>query len=97
MIQGLNKDEFAYLSDILGGKGEQFDEDENGLDGGLDDEDLRQDSISTMDMKVNTIFSVMNSGTSIEATVGYHRHTCYHSLGSVRSATQMTSAQWWTG
>jgi hypothetical protein len=30
----------------------QFDEDEDGLDGGLDDEDLKQDPVSTMDMKV---------------------------------------------
>ena len=52
LIQGMKEEEFAYLSEILGGKTGQFDEDEDGVDGGLDDEDLRQDPVSTMDMKV---------------------------------------------
>ncbi|KAF8577246.1 ARM repeat-containing protein [Ramaria rubella] len=54
-IQGLKEEEFAYLSDVLGGKPGQFDEDEDGLDGGLDDEDLKQDAVSTMDMKAHLL------------------------------------------
>jgi hypothetical protein len=57
LVQGLKQDEFAYLSEILGSKTGQFDEDEDGLDGGLDDEDLRQDPVSTMDMKVRLGYS----------------------------------------
>ncbi|KAF8498357.1 ARM repeat-containing protein [Gautieria morchelliformis] len=55
LVQGLKQDEFAYLSEILGSKAGQFDEDEDGLDGGLDDEDLKQDPVSTMDMKAHLI------------------------------------------
>jgi hypothetical protein len=38
----------------LGGKS-GFDDDEDSPGGGLDDEDLRQDSIYTMDMKVSLV------------------------------------------
>lgn len=55
LIQGLKQDEFAYLSEILGNKPGQFDEDEDELDGGLDDEDLKQDPVSTMDMKARSV------------------------------------------
>jgi len=36
----------------LGGKGGPLDEDDGGLEGGLDDEDLKQDEIYKMDIKV---------------------------------------------
>ncbi|GJJ12042.1 hypothetical protein Clacol_006283 [Clathrus columnatus] len=50
LIQGLKKDEYAYLSEILGGKS-GFDDDEDGPSGGLDDEDLKEDPVYTMDIK----------------------------------------------
>lgn len=50
LIQGLKKDEYAYLSEILGKSG--FDEDEDGSSSGFDDEDLKDDPIYTMDIKV---------------------------------------------
>ncbi|KAF8522163.1 ARM repeat-containing protein [Hysterangium stoloniferum] len=55
LVQGFKPEEFAYLSEFLGSKG-MFDEDEDGIDGGLDDEDLKQDPVSTMDMKAHLIF-----------------------------------------
>jgi len=51
LIHGFKPDEYAYLSEILGGKGGPLDEDDDGLEGGLDDEDLKQDDIYTMDIK----------------------------------------------
>ncbi|KIJ34652.1 hypothetical protein M422DRAFT_76407 [Sphaerobolus stellatus SS14] len=55
LIQGFKPEEFAYLSDLLGGKPGQFGEDDDIIDGGLDDEDLKQDSIYTMDMKSHLV------------------------------------------
>lgn len=50
LVQGLKKEEYAYLSEILGGKS-GFDEDDESS-GGLDDDDLKDDPVYTMDIKV---------------------------------------------
>ncbi|EAU92368.2 hypothetical protein CC1G_00587 [Coprinopsis cinerea okayama7 len=50
--QGFKQDEFAFLSDMLGPKGMAFDNDE-AFDGGDDDEDLKEDPVSTMDMQAH--------------------------------------------
>lgn len=49
-MQGFKPDEFAFLSEMLGPKGVAFDNDDY-LDDN-DDEDLKNDSISQMDMQV---------------------------------------------
>lgn len=59
MNQGFKEDEFAFLSDMIGPKGMAFDNDDV-LDDS-DDEDLKSDPVSQMDMQVR--------GLSI-----YHRH-----------------------
>lgn len=49
--QGFNKEEFEFLSDMLGPRGVAFDNDDV-----LDDEedgDLKDDPVSQMDMQVN--------------------------------------------
>ncbi|KAA1471630.1 ARM repeat-containing protein [Dentipellis sp. KUC8613] len=51
--QGLKQDELAFLSDIIGVKGSAFDDDDY-LDDG-DDEDLRNDPISQIDLREHTI------------------------------------------
>lgn len=48
--QGFKEEEFAFLSDMLGPKGVAFDNDDI-LDDS-DDEDLKQDPVSQMDMQV---------------------------------------------
>ena len=48
--QGFKADEFAFLSDMLGPRGVAFDNDD-ALEGN-DDEDLKNDPVSTMDMQV---------------------------------------------
>lgn len=50
LVQGLKKEEYAYLSEILGGKS-GFDEDDESS-GGLDDDDLKDDPVYTIDIKV---------------------------------------------
>ena len=50
MNQGFKEDEFAFLSDMLGPKGMAFDNDEV-LDDN-DDEDLKNDPVSQLDMQV---------------------------------------------
>ncbi|PAV22617.1 ARM repeat-containing [Pyrrhoderma noxium] len=52
-VNPLNKDEIAFLSDILGPKGTAFDEDD--IPGDDDDEDLKNDPISQMDMTSHLI------------------------------------------
>jgi hypothetical protein len=49
--QGFKKDEFSFLSEMLGPKGMAFDNDEI-LDDN-DDDDLKNDPISQIDMQVN--------------------------------------------
>jgi hypothetical protein len=49
--QGFKEDEFAFLSEMLGPKGMAFDNDEI-LDD-HDDEDLKNDPVSQMDMQVS--------------------------------------------
>ncbi|TFY51032.1 hypothetical protein EVG20_g11201, partial [Dentipellis fragilis] len=51
--QGLKQDELAFLSDIIGVKGSAFDDDDY-LDDG-DDEDLRNDPISQIDLREHTV------------------------------------------
>lgn len=64
----LNKEEMAYLSDMLGPRGTTFDNDA-GLD--IDDDDLKADPVSQIDIKVSTL-------------AGYPEFmlTCYHLVGS---------------
>lgn len=50
--QGFKTDEFAFLSDMLGHKGMAFDNDEI-LDDN-DDEDLKNDPFSQMDLQVSS-------------------------------------------
>lgn len=50
MNQGFKEDEFAFLSEMIGPKGMAFDNDDV-LDDS-DDEDLKNDPISEMDMQV---------------------------------------------
>ncbi len=52
--QGFKEDEFAYLSEMIGPKGVAFDNDEI-LDGN-DDEDLKNDPVSQMDMQASTLY-----------------------------------------
>lgn len=49
--QGFKEDEFAFLSDMLGPKGLAFDNDEILEDN--DDEDLKNDPISQIDIQVS--------------------------------------------
>jgi hypothetical protein len=49
--QGFKEDEFAFLSDMIGPKGMAFDNDEV-LDDN-DDEDLKNDPVSQLDMQVS--------------------------------------------
>ena len=51
--QGFKADEFAFLSEMLGPRGAAFDNDD-ALDQG-DDEDLRSDPVSTMDMRAHLL------------------------------------------
>ena len=70
MNQGFKEEEFAFLSDMLGPKGMAFDNDEV-LDDS-DDEDLKNDPVSHMDMQVSLDYilsvsfdiNVFHSGTS---------------------------------
>jgi hypothetical protein len=55
LVQGFKPDEFAFLSEMLGPKGVAFDNDDY-LDDN-DDEDLKNDSISQMDMQVRIALS----------------------------------------
>jgi importin-9 len=48
--QGFKKDEFAMLSELLGPKGVAFDNDD--ILSEIDDEDLKNDQISQIDMRV---------------------------------------------
>ena len=48
--QGFKADEFAFLSDMLGPRGMAFDNDDALEEN--DDEDLKNDPVSTMDMQV---------------------------------------------
>ena len=58
--QGLRADEFAFLSDMLGPRGMAFDNDD-ALEGN-DDEDLKNDPVSTMDMQVCTLWLRLGYG-----------------------------------
>ncbi|KAI0082121.1 ARM repeat-containing protein [Panus rudis PR-1116 ss-1] len=49
----LNKEELAFLSDVLGPRGANFDEDE-ALDD-IDDDDLKEDPVSKIDMKEHLV------------------------------------------
>ncbi|GBE77314.1 ARM repeat-containing protein [Sparassis crispa] len=51
--QGFKADEFAFLSEMLGPRGTNFDIDDTLSDG--DDEDLRNDPISQMDMRAHLL------------------------------------------
>lgn len=53
MNQGFKEDEFKFLSDMLGPKGMAFDN-EDVLDNG-DDEDLKNDPISEIDMQAHLV------------------------------------------
>lgn len=48
--QGFNEEEFSFLSEMLGPKGVAFDNDDYLEDN--DDEDLKNDPVSQMDMQV---------------------------------------------
>ena len=48
--QGFKADEFAFLSEMLGPRGVAFDNDDALTEN--DDEDLKSDPVSTMDMRV---------------------------------------------
>jgi hypothetical protein len=50
--QGFKKDEFAFLSDMLGPKGMAFDNDEVLDNHDEDDEDLKNDPVMQMDIQV---------------------------------------------
>ncbi|KAI0789448.1 ARM repeat-containing protein [Abortiporus biennis] len=54
LVQGFKQDELAFLSDMLGPRGAPFDNDE-ALDTFDDDEDLRADPVSQIDMKAHLI------------------------------------------
>ena len=58
MNQGFNKEEFAFLSDMLGPRGVAFDNDEALDVNDNDDEDLKADPISQIDMKVCIVLSL---------------------------------------
>lgn len=51
--QGLKEDEFAFLSEMLGPRGANFDNDD--IFDESDDEDLKSDPISQIDMRVNVL------------------------------------------
>jgi hypothetical protein len=53
--QGFKEDEFAFLSDLIGPKGMAFDNDDVLEDS--DDEDLKSDPISQLDMQVRLMMS----------------------------------------
>lgn len=53
MNQGFKEDEFAFLSEMIGPKGMAFDNDDV-LDDS-DDEDLKSDPVSQMDMQVGPV------------------------------------------
>ena len=57
MNQGFKEDEFAFLSEMIGPKGMAFDNDDVLEDS--DDEDLKNDPISQMDMQVNLMLSYL--------------------------------------
>lgn len=53
--QGFKEDEFAFLSEMLGPRGANFDNDD--IFDESDDEDLKNDPISQIDMKVNVLLT----------------------------------------
>ncbi|TDL19426.1 ARM repeat-containing protein [Rickenella mellea] len=53
LVQGLKEDEFAFLSDMIGPRGVNFDNDDALLDD--DDEDLKRDPVSVMDMTAHLL------------------------------------------
>ena len=55
MNQGFKEDEFAFLSEMIGPKGMAFDNDD--VLEASDDEDLKSDPISQMDMQVSLMLS----------------------------------------
>ena len=55
MNQGFKEDELAFLSDMIGPKGVAFDNDDVLNDS--DDEDLKSDFVSQMDMQVSEAMS----------------------------------------
>jgi hypothetical protein len=59
--QGFKEDEFAYLSEFIGPKGIPFDSDDVLHDS--DDEDMKNDPVSQMDMNVciaSYVLSIVN-------------------------------------
>lgn len=54
--QGFKEEEFAFLSDMLGPKGMAFDNDDV-LDDS-DDEDLKNDPVSQLDMQVHGVWFI---------------------------------------
>jgi hypothetical protein len=55
--QGFKEDEFAFLSEMIGPKGMAFDNDD--VLEGSDDEDLKSDPISQMDMQVSLMMPIL--------------------------------------
>ena len=55
MNQGFKEDDLAFLSDMIGPKGVAFDNDDVLNDS--DDEDLKSDFVSQMDMQVSEVMS----------------------------------------
>lgn len=58
--QGFKADEFAFLSEMLGPRGANLDNDDIFDDD--DDEDLKNDPISQIDIKVNVLFISVDRG-----------------------------------
>ena len=83
--QGFKTDEFAFLSDMLGHKGMAFDNDEI-LDDN-DDEDLKNDPFSQMDLQVSS-----NSHPSCSFPLSRHRYTCNLSYKGVPPKTPIISS-----
>jgi len=57
--QGFREDEFAFLSEMIGPKGMAFDNDDIPEDS--DDEDLKSDPISQVDMQVSLVMPYLPS------------------------------------
>ena len=71
MNQGFKEDEFAFLSEMIGPKGMAFDNDD--VLEASDDEDLKSDPISQMDMQVSLMLSSQLSCNLPSSTGPHHK------------------------
>lgn len=83
--QGFKEEEFAFLSEMLGPKGMAFDNDDI-LDDN-DDEDLKNDPVSQIDMQARLRTIYTDSDFDIDLCF---RHILYLSSESVRLTTRIT-------